>query len=394
MKVVQINCVYARGSTGRIAMDLHNVMKQQGIESKVIYGYGQKAVEDTYRMQNMVEFKYNIGRGRITGRHGYYNIHATKKMIKWLEKFNPDIMHLHNIHGYYINVPLLFDYIRKNKKPVVWTLHDCWPFTGHCAHFDHYGCEQWKDGCKHCIAWNEYRIIMGDRSEKNWKEKKEWFRDLSYLRIVTPSKWLADLVKQSYLNPYQVDVIHNGIDTKVFKPTESNLKEQMGISEKKVILGIAPDLDGTKGGRYLIELADRLGSEFAVVILSLMTHEKLPQNVYVLPRTNDVKKLAEIYSMADVFVNPTLLDTYPTVNLEATACGTPVITFDTGGSPEGIQNGFGEVVAQGNLDELEQAVCKWTDTTRINLNYDFDVMMLDKQIFAKQYINLYKEVCK
>lgn len=394
MKVVQINCVYARGSTGRIAQDLHNIMIQEGIESKVVYGYGQNPPENAYRMQNMLEFKYNIGRGRITGRHGYYNIHATKKMIKWLEQFNPDVIHLHNIHGYYINVPLLFDYIRKNNKPVVWTFHDCWPFTGHCAYFDVYGCEQWKNGCKHCAAWNEYKIIMKDRCEKNWKEKKKWFEGLSSVKIITPSNWLADFVKESYLQQYPIDVIHNGIDTSIFKPTKSNLREELGIKGKKVLLGIVPDLNGTKGGRYLVELAERLGTDFAVVILSLVTHEKLPPNVYVLPRTNDIKKLAEIYSMADIFVNPTMQDNYPTVNLEAAACKTPVITFDTGGSPEGIQRGFGEVVEKGNVEKMQEAIYRWTNIDKKTIPCNFDRNSFDKKNFAEKYIDVYKSMMK
>lgn len=390
MKVIQINSVYGIGSTGRIAMDLQRYMQSVGIAAKTIYGYGDKDYNDTLKMQGMLELKYNIARGRVTGHHGYYNLGPTKRAIAYLEKEKPDIIHIHNIHGYYIHVPMLINYIKAHRIPVVWTFHDCWPFTGHCTYFDDYNCSKWKNGCQGCPAWNdEYKIILGDRAGRNWVEKRNLFQNLEKCLLVSPSKWLADFFPDSFLKKYPARVIHNGIDTDVFHPTKSNLKAELGIEGKKMILGIVPDLDGPKGGRYLVELAERLGKDYAVTLLSLKTDRKLPDNVYVLPRTNDTAELAKIYSAADLFVNPTMHDNYPTVNLEATACGTPVITFDTGGSPEGVIDDFGEVVPKGDVEAIVDAVQRWTHS---DYNQPQHVEQLSKQFFAERYIEAYEEL--
>lgn len=393
MKVVQINSVYGVGSTGRIAMDLQNYMNQVGIEVRTIYGYGSGNYPDTLKMQNMAELKANIALGRITGRHGYYNQLPTRGAILYLEKEKPDIVHFHNIHGYFINVPMLMRYVKENRIPVVWTFHDCWPFTGHCCYFDDYRCEKWKEGCERCPAWGEYKILLGDRSRKNWEEKRTLFSGLEKCVLVSPSQWLADFFPHSFLKQYPAKVIHNGIDTQVFRPTKNSVKKELGIEGRKMVLGIVPDLEGPKGGKYLVELAKRLGEEYAVVLLSLQCKEKLPANVYVLPRTNNTRRLAEIYSAADVFVNPTLHDNYPTVNLEATACGTPVVTFRTGGSPEGVFDGFGEVVDQKDMDMLLEAVKKWSAQKSKDGNCVMpDTSVLGKDFFAKQYIQIYHQL--
>lgn len=394
MKVVQINPVYGVGSTGRIALDIQAYLKSKNIDARCIYGYGREDYPDTYKMQGMLELKYNIARGRISGHHGFYNKHVTHRAIEYLKEFDPDVVHLHNIHGYYINIGMLFDYIKTYHKKVVWTFHDCWPFTGHCAHFDYINCAKWKKGCQGCPGWKEYLILGKDRADRNLTEKKELFCNIEDLTIVTPSVWLADLVRKSFLNIYPIRVIHNGIDTSVFRPVNSNvIKKQLGIDKEKVVLGIVPDLDGNKNGRHMVELAKRLGSEYIVVLLSLKTKEKLPTNILVLPRTNSTQRLAELYSMADVFVNPTLEDNYPTVNLESTACGTPVVTYNTGGSPEGVMEHFGEVVEKGNLDQLTQSVRKWAHMDTEYLFQKIDVSSLDKNVFAKKYLKLYSGDC-
>lgn len=393
MKVIQINSVYGIGSTGRIAKDLQNYLNDHGIVAKTIYGYGKGDYPNTYKMQSILELKANIALGRLTGHHGNYNYFPTVKALKYLLGEKPDIIHLHNIHGYFINVPLLFKIIKKYQIPVVWTFHDCWPFTGHCCYFDDYSCDRWESGCDKCPAWgDEYSIILGDRSKLNWIEKKELFSGLEHCILVSPSQWLADFFPRSFLNSYPARVIHNGIDTSAFRPLCSNVKKNLNIEQKKMILGIAPNLDGAKGGRFMLELARKLGDNYAVVILSLITKEKLPDNVYVLPRTDNVTDLARIYSAADVFINPTIHDNFPTVNLEATACGTPVITFDTGGSPEGIRQDMGEVVEKGNIDMMAKAVIRWADYKKNNKFRRLDTKYLDKNSFAAQYVEIYKQL--
>lgn len=393
MKVIQINSVYGVGSTGRIAMDLQNYLNEHGIVTKTIYGYGDGKNVNTYKMQSFLELKANIALGRFTGHHGNYNYFPTIKALQYMEKEKPDVIHLHNIHGYYINVPLLFNYIKTYKIPIVWTFHDCWPFTGHCCYFDDYNCGRWEKGCGNCPAWgDEYSIILGDRSTKNWKEKKKLFTGLEKCIIVSPSQWLADFIPYSFLNRYPVRIIHNGIDTSVFKPSNNEVKKILNIENKKMILGIAPDLNGPKGGRFMVELAKKLDDDYVIVILSLVTNEKLPGNVYVLPRTEKTMDLAKIYSAADVFINPTIHDNFPTVNLEATACGTPVITFNTGGSAEGVRQDLGEVVERENIDALTQAVIKWADYKAKNPMRIKNMKYLDKSSFAKKYVEIYSEI--
>ena len=390
MKVVQINSVYGIGSTGGIAMNIQNYLKKSGIESRCIYGYGKGDYPDTYKMQKTLELKYNIARGRITGHHGFYNRHATRNAIDYMKMYDPDIIHLHNIHGYYINIEMLFEYIKQYQKKVIWTFHDCWPFTGHCSCFDMINCEKWKNGCKGCPGWNEDLILGRDRAWKNYEEKKRLFSKINDMTIVTPSSWLADNVRKSFLSEYPIKVIHNGIDTRLYRPIKDvALKEQLGGGKKKIVLGITPDLDGNKNGRDMVKLAELLGSDYMMVIVALKTREKLPSNVYVLPRIIEREKMARIYSLADVFVNPTLQDNFPTVNLESIACGTPVITYNTGGSPEGIIGKFGDVVPKHDVEQLAECVKKWTSVEYEVQWNKIDRSVLSKEVFAEQYIKLY-----
>lgn len=357
MKVLQINSVCGVGSTGRIAVDLSETMTEKGIENKIVYGIGHSNYYNGINIGNKLNTRLDQLGTRVLGRHGFYSKNTTKKLIRVIEKFNPDIIHLHNIHGHYLNIRILFDYLNKINRPVVWTFHDCWPFTGHCAYFDMVGCEKWKYECKNCEQKKEYpKSWFFDRSNKNWNDKKNIFCSIDNLTIVTPSIWLSDLVKLSFLNKYPVKIINNGIDLSIFKPTKSTIRDEYLLNDKFIILGICFSLNDRKGGKYLIELAKLISDDMHIIILGLEETDDLPQNVTVIPKTNNTKELAEIYSEADVFVNPTLEDNFPTVNLESLACGTPVITFETGGSTEIIDKSTGISVNKKNIDELYNAV--------------------------------------
>ena len=235
MKVLQINSVCGVGSTGRIAADIHRVLKQNGHESKIAYGRGEaKGVssDDTIKIGTDRDIYAHVIQSRLTDRTGFYSKSATKKLIRSIEEYNPDVIHLHNIHGYYINIKLLFDYLKKAGKPVVWTLHDCWAFTGHCAYFDYCGCEKWKTGCEKCPQLSQYPKSFADSSKRNYLDKKQIFNGINNMTIVTPSKWLEKLVKQSYLGNYNTQVIYNGIDLTVFKPTVSDFRGRYGLENK------------------------------------------------------------------------------------------------------------------------------------------------------------------
>lgn len=356
MKVLQINSVCGVGSTGRIATDLYKVLEEQGHECVIAYGRGT-APEGIKTIKIGTDFDnyMHVAKTRLFDKHGFGSTKATKEFIKKVKEYDPDVIHLHNIHGYYINIEILFDYLKKSNKKVIWTLHDCWAFTGHCAYFDYVGCEKWKNDCKNCPQKKEYpNSLVIDNSNWNFKRKKEIFTGLKDLTIVTPSKWLAGLLNESYLSEYKVKVINNGIDLDVFKPTKSDFRKRYGLEDKYIVLGVASVWDRRKGLNYLVELSEKLDNSYKIIVVGVTEKQKdkLPQNMIGITKTNNIKELVEIYSAADVFVNPTLEDNFPTTNLEALACGTPIITFDTGGSIECIDKECGKIVKSKTISEI------------------------------------------
>jgi glycosyltransferase involved in cell wall biosynthesis len=297
---------------------------------------------------------------RILDAHGFESKRATKKFLKWVDEYNPDIIWLHNIHGYYINFEMLFEYIKRNNKKVIWTMHDCWSFTGHCSHFTYAKCNKWKTGCYECCQKKQYpKSIFRDNSRNNYQRKKQAFTGVKDLMIITPSKWLADLVEESFLNEYPVKVINNEIDTNIFKPTPSDFRLRYGLENKKIFLGVASIWGERKGLNDYIRLAQMLDDNYKIVLVGLSKKqlEKLPKNILGFPRTESAKQLAEIYTAADVFVNLSYEENYPTVNLEAQACGTKVVTYDVGGTRETLSpNNQRYVVDAGNLRAIKKCL--------------------------------------
>lgn len=398
MKVLQINSVCGVGSTGRIATDIHHILKEQGHESYIAYGRDLPLNCDTaIRIGTKYDNYAHVALTRIYDKHGYGSKRATKEFIKQLDVLNPDVIHLHNIHGYYINIELLFEYLKKVNKPIIWTLHDCWAFTGHCAYFDFVNCNKWKTGCNKCPQKNTYpSSLILDNSKDNYLKKKEIFTGISNMTIVTPSNWLANLVKDSFIGEYPVKVINNGIDLDVFKPIESEFRKRYGLGNKFVILGVASVWEERKGFNYFIKLSDQLQLDETIVLVGLTEEQKkkLPENIIGITRTNNIKELAKIYSAADVFVNPTLEDNFPTTNLEALSCGTPVITFNTGGSIECIDETTGFIIDKGNIDELVHSLRKIKENGK--KIYTASCIESSKHKYNKidrfnEYIEIYKE---
>ena len=271
-----------------------------------------------------------------------------------MKSFDPDVLHLHNIHNSFINLPMLFRFIKRKKVRVVWTLHDCWSFTGHCPHFDMIGCDQWREACCRCPQYKDYPKSWVDNARMMHRKKKKWFTSVQNMTIITPSQWLADLAKQSFLNQYPIRVVHNGIDLSVFRPIESTFRKEHRLEDKFLILGVAFGWSYRKGLDIFIELAHRLDESYCIVLVGTdeAVDQQLPCNVVSIHRTKNQVQLAEIYSAADVLINPTREDTFPTVNLESLACGTPVITFNTGGSPECIDHNCGSIVSKNDVEKL------------------------------------------
>lgn len=295
-----------------------------------------------------------------------------------------------------MNLPLFFKYIKKAQIPIVWTLHDCWAFTGQCPHFTVANCDKWKTGCHDCpFPHDEYPQARVDRSELMWRIKKKWFTGVKNMTIVTPSQWLADLVNQSYLGEYPVQVINNGIDLSVFTPTSSNFRDRYGIGDKYIVLGVSLGWGDKKGLDVFAELSKRLPESYQIVLVGTNgdTDSVLPDNIISIHSTNNQQELAEIYTASDVFANPTREENYPTVNMEALACGTPVVTFNTGGSPEIIDESCGIVVDCNDIDAMECAiknVCEnklFSEAACLKHAEDFD-----SNVRFQEYIDLYHHV--
>lgn len=354
MRVLLINTVCGIGSTGRICLDVADSFSLQGHEVKIAFGRGnpsENSLKYAYKIGSKMDQRIHGLQTRILDKHGLGSESATKAFLKWANDFNPDLLWLHNLHGYFINYKLLFAWIkRRPNMQVRWTLHDCWSFTGHCVYFTAVNCEKWKTTCQNCIQKKAYpKSLMLDRSYQNFEEKKAAFTGVKNLQLITPSNWLAELVKESFMREYPVEVRHNKIDLSVFHPTKSNFRERHDLQKKKVILGVAAGWDERKGFQDFIKLASEIDERYAIVLVGVTSKQKelLPHNVIGIKHTSNVSELVEIYSAADVLFNPTYEDNYPTVNLEAEACGTRVITYNTGGAPETLRRSDSVVIPVG-----------------------------------------------
>lgn len=391
MKILMINVVCGIRSTGRICTDLAKELDKEGHQVKIAYGRDSVPPQyEKYAVKIGSEFDVKLHgiKSRIFDRAGFGSENATKRFIEWVEKFDPDIIHLHNIHGYYINVEILFDYLRRCNKKIIWTLHDCWSFTGHCTYFDYVSCTKWKEGCFNCSQRREYpESLLIDNSKNNYIEKKKIFTGIKNLIIITPSKWLADLVHQSFLKEYPVFVINNGVDTDVFKKNSMISDSKNKYVDKKIILGVAAIWNRRKGLRDFIELSKIIDDRYKIIVVGVSENQinMLPPNIIGIKRTNSVEELSKLYNIATVFVNPTYEDNYPTTNLEAIACGTPVISYKTGGSSESALI-YGDVVEKGDIDSLRKKIYDIKYVKPIK-NFKVEDISVHKMIL--QYIELY-----
>ena len=350
MKVLFINTVFGKGSTGRIVKDIGETLEKEGHEYVALYGR-EPINNDSHAVfiGNPNDARIHAGLSRITDKCGFYSKNATQKAIEFIKKYNPDVIHLHNLHGYYINIELLFLYLKNEYQgKIIWTLHDCWAFTGHCVHYTYAKCCKWKTGCYHCPEKKRYPAsIFFDNSQKNYRKKQELFTGLTNLTIVTPSDWLANQVKESFLREYNCVVVNNGIDIEVFCPQKKENK-------RPYVLNVLDGLDERKGFSDLVKISEAVSGKYDVVVIGVSEKEavQVPASIKAVCRTNSQQELAQYYSNADYFVNTTYEDTFPTVNIEALACGTPVITYRSGGSPEIIDYKSGITVEPGDYEAI------------------------------------------
>lgn len=388
------------GSTGRIATDLYKVLEGQGHQCVIAYGRGV-APGGIKSIKIGSDFDVNVHGvlSRITDKHGYYSKNATRILIQKIKVFDPDIIHLHNIHGYYININILFDYLKEANKPVVWTLHDCWAFTGHCSYFDFIKCYKWQTSCIACPMKNEYpKSILFDRSKKNFTDKKKTFCGIKNMMIISPSEWLENIIKKSFLNIYNIKVINNGINLNIFSPKQKIIARQnLHISlQTKIYLGVAYNFEvASKGFNDFLKLSEMIDEKSKIILVGVSKEQikKLPKNIIGITRTNNTMELAELYSTSDVFINTTYVDNYPTVNLEAISCGTPVIAYKTGGVVEQITQDIGILVAQGDINGLFEATKKIIDNKeKYSQACILKSKSFDENIKYNEYVEIYKDV--
>lgn len=396
MKLLQINVTANSGSTGRIAENIGKFFIRKDHKSYIAFGRdAQESQSELIKVGSTLDHYVHGLKTRFLDRHGFASKKATKSLIKKIKKIQPDAIGLHNLHGYYLHGGILFDYLKSNQQiPVVWTLHDCWPFTGHCIYFGYEGCEKWKTHCNNCPLNYTYPKSFFDNSYKNFEDKQQILTGHQNLTIVTPSRWLQGLVGESFLQNYETKVIHNGIDLSQFQILD---RKELSKSNKKTVLGVASIWEERKGLNDFVKLSKELPEEYQIVLIGVSKSQmkRLPQSIKAISRTEDISELVEWYNRADVFVNPTYEDNFPTTNIEALACGTPVVTYATGGSPEAINGDTGLVVAKGSLDSLTDAIIKVIKQSdeetaqlcrkRAEENFNMKDRFLD-------YYNLYQEV--
>jgi len=363
MRILFINAVCGIRSTGRICADLAVQYEKQGYEVKI--AYSRETVPPQYqkyavRIGNKFDVYWHALMTRLFDDRGYWSIVATRKFLKWADKYNPDILWLHNIHDYVINIDMLFNWIKSRPNmQVKWTQHDCWAFTGHCSYFTLAKCNQWKTHCSTCPNYMKFPFdALIKQCSRNFDRKKIAFTGVNNMTLITPSKWLADLVNESFLNDYPVIVNNNSIDYNVFKPTNGSFRIKHNLVGKIILLGVAAVWNARKGLSDFIKLRTMLSDEYAIVLVGLDSKQikNLPSGIIGIGRTDSVYELAEIYTTSDYFLNLTYEDNYPTVNLEAQACGTPCITYRTGGSPESVPPE--NVVNVGDLEAVVSIVQK------------------------------------
>lgn len=400
MKILYINAVCGVGSTGRIVADLMQQAKSQGHEVKVACS-SVETIKDIDSKDAIIvgsRFDYYLHNilSRLTDHEGSYSRLATRKLICRIREFDPDIVHIHTIHGHWINYELLFQYLSEEHKKVLWTLHDCWAFTGHCTHFISYTCNQWKNQCKVCKGLKGYPKCYGNGDVyRNYNKKKRVFLSIQEMKLSTPSEWLASIVKQSFFGEKQVIAIPNGIDTELFKPTDSNFRIIHGIENKTMILGVANVWSEKKGLGDIIKLQSYLDETYCIVLVGVTDEQKkrLPKSIISITRTTNIHQLVEIYSTADVFINPSYEETMGLVTVEAMACGTPVVVYDQTAVPEVVDQHSGKIVQAGNIKELYEGIVEVLAESKDTYNQTRERGLLYEKVKRyKEYFKIYDEM--
>lgn len=404
MKIVEINTTKSSGSTGRIATQIKKYVTDKGDLCKIAFGYGCATDKEEFSMYSWVGTHIHSFLSRKLCMQGRCSWLQTYRLVRFVNAEKPDIVHLHNIHGHYLNYRILFRYLKRMQIPVVWTFHDCWPFTGKCAHYSNAGCSKWKTGCFNCPNLQTYPDSTIDGSRKNYRMKKRYFSDIEKLHIVCNSDWLKHQVEESFFKGRKISRIYNGVDTAVFHPmTKDDVKEtagKFGIDlKKKTILGVSSVWKADKGLHVFMELAKAIAPEYQVVLVGVSDSQKqtLPKSIIAIERTENMQELAALYTLADVLVNASKEETFGMVPAEAMACGTPVIVSSQTACPEIVDPSVGLVVSMDSMNALTDAIkeicsngkSKYSDSCqlKVRMNYSVDEM-------TKRYYETYQMLLK
>ena len=360
MKYLFINSVAGYGSTGRIAADQCRELMKAGHECVLAFGRIKDDCDDvpTVQIGGKLDYQIHAIHSRLLDNSGFGSRMATRRFLQWVREYDPDVIWLHNLHGYYIHLGELFAYLKTCGKEIRWTHHDCWAFTGHCAYFDFARCEKWKTGCFGCPQKGSYpSSVLLDNSRSNYNRKKTLFTGIPNLSVRVPSNWLKARVQQSFLREYPVEVVYNEVNREIFKPTPGNLRTLHGLEDKKVLLGVASVWDARKGLQDFVDLAKRLDDRFRIVLIGLTPQQiqTLPENILGLGRTRSVEELVQWYTTADLFVNPSKEETFGMTTLEAQYCGTKALVYADTACQE-IAEAFGGIVVPWGAEHLYDAV--------------------------------------
>ncbi len=396
--LLQINTVSNWGSTGRIAEEIGQIAIAKGWESYIAYGrYDRLSASKKIKIENKIDFYFHVMITRLFDRHGFASTRATKKFIRQIETIKPDIIHLHNLHGYYINIKILFDYLAKSNIHIVWTLHDCWAFTGHCPHFEHVKCNKWKTVCYNWPRKKNYPASWFlDSSMNNFSDKKQLFNSVPNMILIPVSQWLFHHINDSFLAKYPKKIIINGVDTRVFSP-QQNEKRSITKNNPFILLGVSSFWTQQKGFDDFIRLSQLIDSDTKIILVGVSKKQlkKLPANIQGICRTENREELVTLYSQADLFLNLTYEDNFPTTNIEALSCGIPVLTYNTGGSIEAVTPETGFVVEQGDFQsilEIIESLKSQQKTVDKVACRKRAIAFYDKNEQFANYINLYENL--
>ena len=398
-RILYINESLNTGSTGHIVEKLGLAAQQAGYECVVAHGarYVHASQLPHFAFSSRLEEYMHGVYSLCCNAHGLGSRMATRRLIAFIKRYQPSLIHLHNIHGYYLNYPMLFDFLRHQSVPVVWTLHDCWAMTGRCAYFTVHQCDQWKEGCQHCPSYADYpRSIVPWGTERNYTSKRQYFAQAEHMTVVPVSRWLESVVRQSYLSGHRVHTVCNGIDTRLFRPLASTLREQWRAQDKTVLLGVASQWTQTKGWSDWLQLAQRLGDRYQIVLVGVTEAQRmqLPPRCIGLKRTENLEQLVQLYSAADIYISLAHQEAFGLTLIEAMACGTPCIAYRTTAIPELIPPEHGICVADGDIEGVVKAVATFGTTAKQmhgTACREYVQSRFDEQENIQQYLTLYSQ---